>query len=79
MTSDVLFLAGVKRGALRLIGANQTAQVAGPGHHYECFGDLSLCRKGERDVTSSFTNQKLFVVSCITRCVSDLILDNASA
>ena len=38
---------GIKRQALRLDRPGEYLRVAGPGHRYECFGDLDRCNMGK--------------------------------
>ncbi|XP_056012893.1 uncharacterized protein LOC125678424 isoform X7 [Ostrea edulis] len=37
---------GVMGNAIRIRGRREWLQVTGPGHRYECFGDLEKCNKG---------------------------------
>jgi len=38
---------GALNGAIQIDGKSQWVEVTGPGHRYECFGDLSLCPEGK--------------------------------
>jgi hypothetical protein len=37
---------GAMDNAIRIRGRREWLQVTGPGHRYECFGDLEKCSKG---------------------------------
>jgi hypothetical protein len=43
---DVQLVDGVRGKAAQLDGKNTYIRVAGPGHRYECFGDLDMCPMG---------------------------------
>lgn len=47
--SPSLLPRGIKRQALRLEIPRQYLRVAGPGHRYECLGDLERCQTGRKD------------------------------
>ena len=38
---------GPEGNALRIRGRREWLQVTGPGHRYECFGDLEKCHHGK--------------------------------
>lgn len=38
---------GVRGQAIQLDAKNSYIRVAGPGHRYECFGDLDICPMGK--------------------------------
>ena len=42
-----IFSPGILRKAIRLDDKNQFVRAAGPGHRYECFGDLDKCPLGK--------------------------------
>lgn len=43
---------GILGKAIRVNGKDTYVQVTGPGHRYECFGDLDKCPLGNTVVTS---------------------------
>lgn len=43
---NVQLVDGVTNQAIKLDGQNSYVRIAGPGHRYECFGDLDLCPMG---------------------------------
>ena len=44
---SVELVQGVRGQAVKLDGKNSYIRIAGPGHRYECFGDLDMCPMGE--------------------------------
>lgn len=43
---------GPEGNAIRIRGRREWLQVSGPGHRYECFGDLEKCYNGNSQVLS---------------------------
>ena len=41
---------GAKGKALQIDATEQFLRVSGPGHRYECFGDLDLCPNGKKEI-----------------------------
>lgn len=51
---------GVIDRAIRLETPRQYMKVSGPGHRYECFGDLDLCNLGKMQLPSCQSYEFLF-------------------
>ena len=63
---------GVSGRAVELDTPSQYVKVSGPGHRYECFGDLDLCNLGKSIVTML----KLRNVPKISDDLSSLAIDS---
>lgn len=48
VTGTPRLVPGAVGNAIRLDCSKERIKVSGPGHRQECFGDLSLCRDGEK-------------------------------
>lgn len=64
---------GPEGNAIRIRGRREWLQVSGPGHRYECFGDLEKCYNGNSQVLSrNATNLDKYFSNAIFKIASFL-------
>lgn len=59
---------GPEGNAIRIRGRREWLQVSGPGHRYECFGDLEKCYNGNSQVLSRNATDldKYFIIKIVS-------------